>query len=269
MSGNSGNKSRKYILRNLIWAVISVLALIFVIQILLGVRTRHGQEILVPDFRGMTMDEASSLASGSGIRLDVTDSVYVSNLGYGCVFSQNPAAGEAVKEGRRILITINSTQPKTVAVPFLTGLSLRAARTEILSNALLVGRLSYVEDMATDCVLEQRYRGKAIRPGTRIEAGSRIDLVLGVNPEENSTLLPDLRGLSLEAASDMLFECSANLHKVRFDETVGSASDSLHAFVYFQSPSPQAGHVALGTDVDIYLTLDTLKFDLPASVPEN
>ena len=132
-----------WFLRNLIWAIILILALIVVLQFLLGVITRHNKEIPVPDFSGLTISEAESLARSSDVRIDITDSVYVSHLPLGTVFSQNPKADDKVKKGRRILITINATQPKTVEMPRLVGLSLRGAKTEILSRGLSVGTLTY------------------------------------------------------------------------------------------------------------------------------
>lgn len=244
----------------MIGAVISIFALIFVIQILLGIRTRHGEEIAVPDFYGMSVEEASALASSTGVRLDITDSVYVAGIDRGAVFSQNPSAGDKVKEGRRILITINAFYPQMVDMPLLTGLSLRGAQTEILSKGLRVGHLSYVTDIATNYVLEQRYRGRIVRSGTRVEAGSRIDLVLGENPDDGGTAIPLLTGMTLESASELLFENSLNLHSVKFDRSVKNASDSARALVYSQSPAASSESFPLGTEVDLYFTVDSAKF---------
>lgn len=260
MSENKKNSSRKIILRNLIGAVISVFALIFVIQVLLGIRTRHGEEIDVPDFYGLSVEEASALASSTGVRLDITDSVYVASIDRGSVFSQNPSAGDKVKEGRRILITINAIHPQMVDMPLLTGLSLRGAQTEILSKGLKVGHLSYVTDIATNYVLEQRYRGRLVRSGTRVEAGSKIDLVLGENPDDGGTAIPLLTGLTLDFASERLFENSLNLHGVKYDRSVKNASDSARALVYSQSPAASSASFPLGTEVDLYLTVDSAKF---------
>ena len=49
-------------------------------------------------------------------------------------------------------------------MPSLTGFSLRQARTELASNGLNIGKLIYVNDMATDNVLAQQYMGEDIEP---------------------------------------------------------------------------------------------------------
>ena len=247
--------------KNLVWAIILIFALILFVQIALGLITRHGQEISVPDFYSMPLEEARRLAEKDDFRLDVRDSVFVDNIEHGAVFSQNPQAGEKVKKGRRILIVINSTQIKTVPMPSLVGLSLRAAKTEILAHGFKVGRLSYVTDMATDNVLEQRVGHRKVAKGDALPIGSSINLVLGVNPDENFTYVPNLSGLTLDMAFDELIENSLNLDNVRYDSSVVTPQDKNAAVVYSQSPAASStGVFSRGTGVTLYLTVDSTKF---------
>lgn len=257
-SKENAGKNR-WFLRNLIWAIIFILALIFVCQILLGVITRHNKEIAVPDFTGLTVEEADSFARSNNVRMEVTDSVYVSHLPLGTVFSQNPKVGDMVKKGRRVLITINATQPKTVTMPRLVGLSLRGAKTEILARGLTVGTLSYVPDMATNYVLAQKVKGRNILPGKKVNAETPVDLTLGVNSGESLTYVPYLIGFTRDMAKEVLIDNSLNVGLVKFDETVTTYADSLQAQVYSQSPAYSRGGYPLGTKVSIYLTVDPSK----------
>lgn len=248
-----------WFLRNLIWAIIFILALIVVLQFLLGVITRHNKEIPVPDFSGLTISEAESLARSSDVRIDITDSVYVSHLPLGTVFSQNPKADDKVKKGRRILITINATQPKTVEMPRLVGLSLRGAKTEILSRGLSVGTLTYVPDMATNYVLAQKVAGRNILPGKKVKVDTPVDLTLGVNSGESTTYIPYLVGHTAQMAKDILIDNSLNVGVVSYDSTVKTYTDSLQAQVYKQSPAYSGVPYQLGTKVSIYLTNEASK----------
>ena len=248
-----------WFLRNLIWAIILILALIVVLQFLLGVITRHNKEIPVPDFSGLTISEAESLARSSDVRIDITDSVYVSHLPLGTVFSQNPKADDKVKKGRRILITINATQPKTVEMPRLVGLSLRGAKTEILSRGLSVGTLTYVPDMATNYVLAQKVAGRNILPGKKVKVDTLVDLTLGVNSGESTTYIPYLVGHTAQMAKDILIDNSLNVGVVSYDSTVKTYTDSLQAQVYKQSPAYSGVPYQLGTKVSIYLTNEASK----------
>jgi len=254
----------KGLLRNLIWAIIFIFALMLFIPLLLNVITRHNREIAVPDFTGLTVEEAESFARSNKVRMDVTDSVYVSHLPLGTVFSQNPRVGDKVKKGRRILITINATQPKTVAMPRLVGLSLRGAKAEIASRGLTIGKLTYVPDMATNYVLSQKIKGRNVAPGKKITAETPIDLTLGVNAGESTTYIPYLIGHTKDMAKEMLIDNSLNLGLVSFDESVESYADSLQAQVYSQSPAYSRGGFPLGTKVSIYLTIDPSKISAAA-----
>ena len=248
-------KKQKWFVKNLILAVVFLVGIVTIAQVCLSIGTRHGKEIEVPDFSEMSLSEAEHLAAACEVRLDVTDSVFTKRMARGAVFSQNPAPGSHVKKGRRILITINAVKAKTVAMPDLVGYSLRQAKTEILQSGLKVGRLSYKEDIATNNVLEQHYKGKIIAPGREIETDSRIDLVLGLDPNNSQTFVPDLAGYSCEVAIDNIIDDSFNIGRIHYDETVKSYSDSLEAVVYSQSPEPDSETSwPLGTEISISLT---------------
>ena len=64
-----------WITKNIIWAVILILVLVFAAHFLLKIVTRHNKEITVPDFTNMTLSEAQTLATKYGMRVQVTDSV--------------------------------------------------------------------------------------------------------------------------------------------------------------------------------------------------
>ena len=147
--------------------ILGILVLGYIIIIVfLRVITRHGQEFEVPDLYGMTLAEAAKATESLDLRLEVTDSVYIRGMERGAVSRQNPEAGSKVKKNRRILLVINSVIPRQSTMPSITGFSLRQARTELASNGLNVGKLIYVEDMATNNVLAQQYNGEDIAPGT-------------------------------------------------------------------------------------------------------
>ena len=144
-----------WIVKNVLGAIAAVAAIVIACSLLLRIGTHHGQEIEVPDMTNMSVRNAQATAEQCGIRIDVTDSVYVRKMGRGLVFSQTPKAGSKVKEGRRIMLTINSVSPKKTTMPNLVGLSMRQAKAELLSKGLILRNLKYVNDMATNNVLRQ------------------------------------------------------------------------------------------------------------------
>ncbi|MCR5710506.1 MAG: PASTA domain-containing protein [Bacteroidales bacterium] len=250
----------RWIIRNILLAIAFFAVLIVAAQFALKGITRHGKEIEVPDFTGLSQADTRIVAKRYGVRTEVTDSVYVARMEKGAVFSQNPVPGSKVKKDRCIKLTINAHQPKMVKMPNLVGYSLRQAKTEILSSGLTVGKLAYREDIATNNVLDQFIKGRYVSPGTEVESETPVDLLLGLAPGEDETFIPYLVGFTLPVARDNLFENSLNLGNVTYDETVSSWQDTLNAVVYQQTPAYHAGAPArLGTSIHLKLTVSQAK----------
>lgn len=258
-------KPFKYSLTKNILLIIGILVVGYVIiNLFLRIITRHNQELTVPDMTGMNLAEASAVAAEADLRLEVTDSVYIRGMERGAIARQNPEPGGKVKKNRRILLVINSVIPRQSTMPSLTGFSLRQARTELASNGLNIGKLIYVNDMATDNVLAQQYMGENIEPGTRLNSGTAIDLVLGLNPADSATFIPYIIGYRYQMATELLHDNSLNIYRCEFDTTVTDYADSLEAYVYGQyPPASDSISVRRGTSVTLYLSKDVSRIPVP------
>lgn len=245
-----------WFLKNLLGAVVFLIGLMVLATILLGVFTHHGKNIEVPDMTNMSVAQAKHIADSAGVRIQILDSVYVRRMAKGAVFSQSPKAGSQVKKGRRILLTTNAVVPKKVTMPNLVGYSMRQARGILTARGLSVGRLIYVTDIATNNVLQQQIRGRDIQPGTQIDSGTDIDLVLGLDPADNKTYVPKTIGMKYSRAVDLINDNSLNVRRLVFDDSVKNFSDSLNAVVYRQTPAASQAPVIMGSDVSLYLTVN-------------
>lgn len=245
-----------WIVKNIILAVLFFAVLILLSTLLLNTITNHGKTIEVPDFTSLSVSEAKSEASRAKLRVEVTDSIFVRKMEKGAVYSQNPKAGSRVKQGRRILLTINARNAKKVSMPNLVGYSMRQAKAELNSRGLALGKLIYVNDIATNNVLRQIYRNREIKPGNPIETGSEINLEVGLNPEDNLTYVPDVKGLKYLRAVDAVHDNSLNIGRLVFDKSVRNYNDSLNASVTRQVPEVSGNPILMGSDVTIYLSLE-------------
>lgn len=246
-----------WIVRNLLIAFAVLVALIVGAMIFLNVATQHNKELIVPDLANMTVEEAHAVATASGMRIDVTDSAFVKRMKRGAVYRQNPAPGSKVKEGRRIALTINAVNPRQITMPDLIGYSTRQAKAELLSRGLVLGKLIYVQDMATNNVLRQLHNNLEIEPGAMVDSEAVIDLVVGLNSRDNVTFVPYLAGLRSLSAVEAVHDHSLNIGKMRYDDTVKDYEDSLNAVVYRQVPAASDSiSVNMGSAVDLYMTLD-------------
>ncbi len=258
-----------WVVRNLLIAVALVVVLIAGAMFFLNLVTQHNKELEVPDFSNMSVAEAEYAAAEAGMRVDVTDSVFVKRMKRGAVYRQNPTPGSKVKKGRRIVLTINAVNAKKVTMPDLVGLSLRQAKAELMSRGLVLNRLVYVQDMATNNVLRQLKGNREIEPGTMIDSESQIDLVLGLNDLDNKAYVPDVTGLKNMSAVEALFDHSLNVKNLRFDDTVKDYDDSLSAMVYRQVPEPSDSiSVAMGEEVMLYLTKDVKRIPVKKAKDE-
>ena len=259
-----------WIVRNLLIALSVVVVLIVGAMIFLNRVTQHGKELSVPDFSNLSVSEAEYVASQAGMRVEVTDSVFVKRMKRGAVYRQNPVPGAKVKEGRRIVLTINAVNAKKVTMPNLVGLSLRQAKAELMSRGLVLNRLVYVQDMATNNVLRQLKGNREIEPGTMIDSESAIDLVLGLNDMDNKAFVPDVTGLKNMSAVEAMFDHSLNIKDLKFDDTVKDYDDSLNAMVYRQMPEPSDSvSVAMGDEVMLYMTLDVARIPVKTIEEKN
>jgi hypothetical protein len=256
--GKTGKWYWNWFTKHIYMAAAAVAVVVFCLFWMLDFITRHNQELEIPTFMGLSVEEAQKIADANSFRLEVTDSVHIPRMQPGAIYKQNPQVGSKVKKNRRILLTINAKSPKMVKMPSLAGYSLRQAQSELASSQLKVGKLIYEPDLATNNVLEQLYKGRPIEPGREIPSESIIDLKVGLNAADSVAIIPDLLGKPYAIIKDYLIDNSLNLGEVFFDNTVTNLHDSLAAFAYRQELKlPENDSIPrYGTAVSVYFTLD-------------
>ena len=251
--------SRVFLIQ-LVIAIILFAVLIFGTMKGLKLYTHHGESFPVPNFTGMKISDAKSLAIKNNFRIDIIDSVYVHDEPPGSVVDQVPEPGFKVKENRLIYLTINSTSPEQVAVPKLTDISFRQAQVLIENCGLSIGQISYEPSEYNDLVLRVQIDSTDIKPGQKLNKGTSIDLIIGRNQGNTSTPLPNVIGLSVQKAQSAITSAMLNPGVLIYDESVVNADDSLNARVWRQRPDPKvSSSINLGTSVDLWLTVDSLK----------
>lgn len=219
----------------------------------LSVYTRHGQSLSLPDLRGLHIDKAIQLLDQNKLRYIITDTVFVDKLPKLAVAEQNPSANSKVKEGRIIYLSINSDASATVLMPNLINSSLRYAETVLSGMGLTLGNVTYKPDIAQNAVLDQLWNGQSMQPGTRIPKGASIDLVVGDGSGGALVPLPNLSGLTLKDATNVLQTSLLQLGTVVYE---GAVKDSTKAVVKRQNPPFEDGATLRGGEfVDLYLSV--------------
>jgi beta-lactam-binding protein with PASTA domain len=257
----------KKFLRHLGLAAAITLILLLGTMLWLKIYTHHGKTIVVPDLAGLTLDEVADVTSSRHLRFEVTDSVFSTDMPRGTVIKQNPNATSRVKKNRKIFLTMNAVNPEMVSMPQLIGLSYRQARLALQNAGLVQGNIQYRPDFAKNNVLQQMHNDTVINEGTVITKGTVIDLVLGMGLSNKTTRVPDLVGLRLNEASDIISDYYLNLGAVTYDETLEEADDSSGAVIWRQYPDfDEFKRLNMGMEIDVWLTLDSSLIPLPDSI---
>jgi beta-lactam-binding protein with PASTA domain len=248
-------KQKKFWINFLIATVVALL-LGFGIFKGLGIYTRHGSSVEVPDVVGMPADEATKTLQKAGFKVEIVDSLYDlpeelkdKNIDFGDVIMQNPKANEKVKKGRRFYLMIRTATPPLVEMPNLVDLSLRQAISMLSAKGLKLGKVTSKPGLPP--VMRQFYKGKIIKEGTKIPKESVIDVWVGSGDGEAvEVAIPSLLGLTRNQALSTLGNYGLNPGSEVF---TGNIKDSANAVVIRQSPVPnEENKISQGDDIDLW-----------------
>lgn len=170
---------RHLILTNLLLIVAVGVLLVVIGMWGLDVWTAHGQVRIVPNVRAMSVMEARSVINGCAMKVEVVDSVYDSEVARGAVVEQVPPAGNRVKPGRTVFLTINAYSPRQVTLPELVGTSVRQARASLQSMGFKDIREVRVPSDYKDLVISVKSMGVALRAGTKLPLNAIIVIEVG------------------------------------------------------------------------------------------
>lgn len=260
-----------------------VLILLFGLLVVMGVYvglkvgTRHNDVIKVPNFLGVNIDKARSIADERGLNIVVRDSVFDVDLPGGTIMDQLPRTSDVrdvtVKPGRKIYVTINAYNRRMVDVPYVAKQTLRQAINQLERAGLTIEKLVYEADMtSTDYVLRQEVGGRDVKPesGVKMPIGTGVTLYVSYRFEEGASVVPRLVGLTLNQAENVLWNSGFNVGNVDYDNSVEDIVAYRRARVVKQS---RAHSVAAKRGSSVSLTLscdmemvDSLKAVVDAEV---
>lgn len=243
---------------NLAIIIVLVIIIIQLAFISLDKFTRHGEEIIVPDFIGMNCDEVLEKYS-EDFNFILLDSVYTKNLEEGSVYQQDPLPDSKVKKGRNMYYIKVSVAPERVMMPNLRNLSLRQAMVLLKANGLNVSELEFVEHFAKNAVVEQYIDTTVVEPGSEIIKGTALRLQLGYGLNDRKTHLPKLLTINSRNVKNLIHEASLNMGNEIFMDN----DDSEDYRVYKMEPAYNAETmVTLGSKVDVwYRSAKVFDFD--------
>lgn len=171
--------SKKFLKHLLIALGITIVLVLITLQSL-SWYTKHNEYIIVPDFRGIYVQDVTGNPDNRNYQFSVVDSIFDPGKPKGTILSQDPYPGSKVKKNRTIYLSITSFVPEKTPMPDLRDLTLRQAQSMLESAGLRLGKLRYIRSFDEDAVQNQLFEGRSIKTGTLIDKGSVIDLTVGM-----------------------------------------------------------------------------------------
>jgi beta-lactam-binding protein with PASTA domain len=240
---------------NVLAGIILIFLFIVIFMLSLNWCTQHGKTMQIPAVVGMNFDKAKQLLETKGFEVQIQDSSYYDTIPPLNVLKQFPEPESVVKTNRTVYLTVNRVVPPTIEMPQLVNLTFRNADVTLKQYGLKLGDTIYRTDFAKNSVLDQQYQGESIKPGTKIQMGSTINLVLGTGVSAYEFAVPDLFGLTYDEAKTLM---QANGLSIGTAVFLPGVVDSSASYIYRQDPprmteDGRANRIRGGQTIDLWM----------------
>jgi serine/threonine-protein kinase len=199
-------------------ALVIALPLSFGIYQLISNGGGGNKELEMPDFSGMLLEEAETMAEESGLKMETGDIVYSDEYEEGMVVSQTPAPTTKVKVGATVTVNL-SRGSREGTVPSIVSKTYQDAVFFLEKYGYKVGSVSYENaNQPEGLVLRQSPAG-----GEEAAPGSFVNFVVSLGVSETQAIVPLLVGMTESAATEALKAVNLALGTVTIEknDTVG------------------------------------------------
>lgn len=239
--------------------IIGIFILLIVLTLFwLRIYTNHGQKLELPQFIGMNITEAKSLAEDESFEMIVNDSIFIVGKEGGIITEQNPKPHALVKENRKVYVTITKYGSESIFVkdlPVLYGNAFEQKKTELKYRDIDCVIKDYKYDPGEpNHILEVYYKGELIvdkntrKENVEITKGDVLEFILS-RQDGGDVTVPDLRCLDIEEAKFLL---STNKLEMGNITKKGSTEPDALLYVIAQNP-PYDGitNIKMGEKVSV------------------
>ncbi|RKD27833.1 serine/threonine protein kinase [Caminicella sporogenes DSM 14501] len=154
------------------------------------------KELEIPDLTNVSYEIAKNKLIEMGLKIDLEREQYSKKVEKGYIITQLPKAGEIVKEGYTVRVTV-SKGPKMVEMPNLIHKDLDEAKIILENNNLSIKEIihKYDNDLPVGMVIDQ-----IPKPNTKIEEGSQVNIIVSEGRKIQTIIMPNLVGKNVEDA---------------------------------------------------------------------
>ncbi len=214
-----------------LFLLFTFLAAIAVISAITTIRlTINGNQETLPNFVGIRLQAAETVADGMGLEVKADDKLFSDKYAADRIISQAPVADTKVKAGQHVHVLV-SLGPPRITAPNLVGTSARVAQILAVQKGLAVGDVAKVHGPQSqpDVVLAQD------PPATATEIHSpAIDFLVSLGPAPVAYVCPDFVGMRLDRVRGAIE--SSGFTIAHANPVIGSTAPS--GTIVGQSPAP-------------------------------
>ncbi len=216
-------------------------------------------EVEVPLLEGKDVTEATEMLDQLKLTYQI-NTVASSEVEVDIVITQSIKAGQKVKVGREVTLTVSSGA-KTVTLTSLIGKT-QAAAEQALDD---LGLTYSIETSTSSSVEEGKVISHSPGPQSEVAVGSKVVLTVSAGPEVEEATVPSVIGLTLSDAQSLLENRGLTVGKVSEE----SRDDVSSGIVFYQSISANTT-VEKGSTVNISVSTGsssksvTVEYTVPA-----
>ena len=204
---------------NLVRLILSIIVMIFIFSIVaeylvMPVYTRQNQNKVMIDVINKNLNDAIKLLKSENYRYEVSDTLYTNKFSLGTIIDQYPKPNTRVKSGRTVRLKIAHPE-KSVAIPNLIGQSRRSAELELNQMGLLIDTVytEYNPEYPNGTIAWQYPKA-----GDRRKKGMGIQITVSKGMPPNFFQVPNLIGLSINQAKDLIFKSRLKVGKISYHQ---------------------------------------------------
>lgn len=194
-----------------LFAFLTSFIIMGVVTIFLVIWVLSGSNAKVPDFKGKTWDEAVKIAKDKEIYITNIKEEYSNTIKEGAILEQDIKAGEKVKKGTTINVTM-SLGSGLFQIENYVGIDVSDVYKKI-ENLDINLKEEYISDdkMEIGKVVKQRPEG-----GSKLKPGENLTLYIskGKEDQENKIIVPYIMGLSEKEAKDKIKNEGLSIGKI-------------------------------------------------------
>lgn len=212
--------------------------------------TNHGEAILVPELKELTLEEAKKTLDDADLDYEVSDSLFVAGLKPLSIISNYPKSGAYVKSKRKIFLTVAAVSAPLVKLPNIIGRSSLSAQNQLLSSGLQFGGEEKVPALEENTILKVKLGDRELAAGDEIPKGSKIVFVVGDGYADQKIDVPNVVGMEQDEAEIKLTGLLLTVGQI-----ISEPSSAPAGYVIRQRPAAGSENkIRIGAPVDLWVS---------------